>query len=469
MAESNSPAAPRRQLTLFDSTSMIVGIIIGSSVYLTAPRIASNVPDTISLLTLWLLGGAFALVGSLCYAELATALPAEGGDYVYLTRAYGRPVGFLFAWCELWLVRPGAIGSAAFVFAQYAEQVLPLGNASPVIYAGGVVALLTGVNLLGVMTGKWTQNILTLAKVVGLLTVIAVGFTVHAPAPDAAVAQAPIDRDWGLAMIMIMYAYGGWNDMAFVGAEVRDPNKNIVRALLLGTLAVTTIYFLINAAFVHALGLIGVQSADAVAADVTELGLGAWGGKAVSVLIAVSTLGAINGMTFTGARIFYALGTQHRLFRPLGVWSARQDAPVAALLLQGTITLGLVVGFGWTSNTLSKDSFEKMPQLTSSTLSKDGFEKMAQFTFPAFWLFLSLVSVSILVLRWREPQLERPFRTPCVWLTALLFLAGSTYMLYASCVWALSKLDRQALWTIAAVVAGVIACIVDRVLDERRD
>lgn len=452
MADALLPAAPRRQLTLFDSTSMIVGIIIGSSVYLTAPDVAGAVPNILSLLAVWLLGGAFALVGSLCYAELATALPAEGGDYVFLTRAYGRPVGFLFAWCELWLVRPGAIGSAAYVFAQYADQVLPLGKASPVIYAGGVVALLTGVNLLGVMTGKWTQNILTTAKVVGLVTIIAVGFSATGTTIDAPVVTAPVKPDWGLAMILILYAYGGWNDMAFVGAEVRDPNKNIVRALLLGTAAVTTIYFLINAAFVHALGLDGVRSAKAVAAEVTELGLGPWGRKAVSLLVAISTLGAINGMTFTGARIFYALGRQHRLFRPLGVWSGRRDAPVTALLLQGTITLGLVVGFGW----------------TKGALPQDGFKKMAEVTFPAFWLFLTLVSLSILVLRWREPHLERPYRTPAVWLTALLFFAGCTYMLQASCLWALEKRSPQAMWTIAAVTAGLLACLVDYLIDRRR-
>jgi amino acid transporter len=449
-----SPAVPRRQLTLFDTTSMIVGIIIGSSVYVTAPTIAQNAAGTASLLAVWLLGGAFALVGSLCYAELVTALPAEGGDYVYLTRAFGRPVGFLFAWCELWLVRPGAIGSMAYVFAEYAEHIVPLGTfspglskASPVIYAGGAVVLLTGVNLLGVATGKWTQNILTLAKVIGLVMVIAVGFSVTG-AETAPVKNATA-FEWGfanpLALILILYAYGGWNDMAFVGAEVRDPDKNIVRALLLGTAAVTTIYLLINAAFVHALGFEGVRTAEAVAAQVTELGLGWWGRKAVSLLVAVSTLGAINGMTFTSARIYYALGMQHRLFRPLGVWSARRDAPVASLLLQGAITLGLVIGVGW----------------SEGTRSKDGFERMAWFTFPAFWFFLTLVSLSIMVLRWREPELKRPYRTPCVWLTALLFFVGCAYMLWASCAWAFQMLNPQALWEVGAIAAGIVACVVD--------
>lgn len=456
MVDRTSPApraAPRRQLTLFDTTSIMVGIIIGSSVYMMVPRIAQSVPDTLSFLSVWLLGGAFALVGSLCYAELATALPAEGGDYVYLSRAYGRPVGFLFAWCELWLVRPGAIGSLAFVFAQYADHILPLGRMSPLIYAGGAVASLTGVNLLGLVTGKWTQNILTLAKLAGLAMVIGVGFCVTAPPVETTVAtNTATSANWGLAMILILYAYGGWNDMAFVAAEVRDPNKNILRALLIGTTAVTAIYFLVNAAFIHALGLSGVRTAEAVAAEVTMLGLGLWGDKAVSLLVAVSTLGAINGMTFTGARIYYALGRQHRLFRLLGVWSARRDAPICALLLQGAITLGLVVIFGW----------------SEGTVSSTGFERMAKFTFPPFWFFLLLVSVSILVLRWREPELPRPVRAPCVWLVSLAFFGGAAFMLVESYVWALQETGAQRFWSFFAIGAGAIACLVDRFLGRER-
>jgi APA family basic amino acid/polyamine antiporter len=451
MADPPPAAAPRRQLTLFDSTSIIVGIIIGSSVYVTVPQIAKSVPDTLSFLSVWLAGGAFALIGSLCYAELATAFPADGGDYVYLSRAYGRPVGFLFAWSELWIVRPGAIGSMAFIFAQYAEHIVPLGRLSPVIYAAGSVALLTGTNLLGVATGKWTQNALTLVKVAGLLMVIVVGFSVTPPAVQSLAEVKRSEPNWGLAMVLILYAYGGWNDMAFVGAEVRDPNKNILRALLLGTGAVTAIYLLVNAAFIHALGLSGVRDADAVAADVTRLGLGDLGDKVVSGLVAISTLGAINGMTFTGARIYYALGRQHALFRPFGVWSARHDAPIPALLLQGAITVGLVVCFGW----------------VEGTPSAAGFERMAKFTFPAFWFFLSLVSLSVPILRWREPELQRPCRTPFAPLTSLAFFAGTVFMLRESCNWALRGGEPQAWWTLAAFAAGVAAVALDRMLSSR--
>ncbi|MGH7140650.1 MAG: APC family permease [Pirellulales bacterium] len=443
MAE-QTPAAPRRQLTLFDSTSMIVGIIIGSSVYVTAPTIASCVPDTFSFLLVWLLGGAFALVGSLCYAELATALPADGGDYVYLSRAYGRPVGFLFAWCELWLVRPGAIGSLAYVFAQYAEQILPLGPHSAVIYAAGAAAAITGINLLGVVAGKWTQNILTLAKLLGLIAVVAIGFSAAAPPLEQAADAPRPASDWGLAMIFILYAYGGWNDMAFVSAEVRDPERNILRALVLGTLAVTGIYLLVNASFVHALGIDGVRGGQALAAEVVERRW-PWGAKAVSVLVAVSALGAVNGMTFTAARIYYALGARHRLFAPLGVWNARFEGPIRALLLQGAVTFALIVVVG----------------LPAHGAAQEGFQRMANFTFPPFWFFLLLVGVAVIVLRVREPDLARPYRTVAFPLFPAIFCAGAGYMFLRSLLYAHQSFAPQALWTLAALAVGIIACIVD--------
>ena len=446
MADDASSASPRRQLTLFDTTSIIVGIIIGSSVYVTAPQIANNVPDTLSFLAVWLLGGAFALIGSLCYAELATALPAEGGDYVYLSRAYGRPVGFMFAWCELWLVRPGATGSLAYVFAEYANQLVPLGRNAPLIYATGAVAGITAINLLGVVTGKWTQNLLTIAKLLGLAAVIVIGFAFRSQSVvQPAETPSPPSVNWGLAMIFILYAYGGWNDMAFVGAEVRDPERNIIRALVLGTCAVAGIYLLLNASFVHALGLDGVRRAPALAADVVRLGLGSGGAKAVSALVAISALGAINGMTFTAARIYYALGTRHRLFAPLGVWNARFDGPSRALLLQGAVTLALVLWFGG----------------ATKGIAKEGFATMANFTFPPFWFFLMLVGLAVIVLRWREPELPRPYRVTGFPLPPLILSAGAGFMVWSSLVYARENLAPQAIWTVAAIVAGLAACALD--------
>ena len=278
-------AAPRRELSLFDSTCIIVGIIIAAGIYRSSPDIARQAPSVAWLMGLWLFGGLLSLIGALCYAELATAYPKEGGDYVYLTRALGRRVGFLFAWCQLWIVRPGSIGAMAYVFAEYANQIWPQVTYRDLIgpihlaYAGGAIVVLTVVNLLGVREGKWTQNVLTTAKVLGLAAIVAVGFTHTAPSTAAIAPAKPLDfglSEFGLAMIFVLFTYGGWNEMAYVAAEVKEPRKNILRALLVGTLAVTAIYVVVNLAFIHALGLEGTRNAS-VAADVLRLGIGPLG------------------------------------------------------------------------------------------------------------------------------------------------------------------------------------------------
>ena len=186
---------PRRQLTLLDSTCIIVGIIIAAGIYRSSPDVASLAPNPVGLIGLWLLGGAFSLIGALCYAELATTYPEEGGDYVYLTRALGRPVGFLFAWCQLWIVRPGSIGAMAYAFAEYANRIWPRAAGSAgtyvlVLYAAGAIVVLTAVNILGVREGKWTQNVLTIAKLLGLAAIVVVGFVYVAPAPDKSDTEA---------------------------------------------------------------------------------------------------------------------------------------------------------------------------------------------------------------------------------------------------------------------------------------
>ena len=324
----------------------------------------------------------------------------EGGDYVYLTRRLGRKTGFLFAWCQLWIVRPGSIGAMAYAFAEYANRIWPraeggCGAYVLVTYAVGAIVALTAVNVWGVREGKWTQNVLTTAKVLGLTAIVAAGFLYVAPAAAAPAPAAPSSgfplADLGLAMIFVLFTYGGWNEMAFVAAEVKEPRKNILRALLVGTLAVTAIYLLVNLAFLHALGLEGTRQTTAPAADVLALGIGRWAGQAISLLICISALGAINGQIFTGARIYYAMGTEHRLYAWLGRWNARRGTPVCSLLVQGAITVVLAVWFG---------------------LNRNGFEQMVMFTTPGFWFFLMLVGVSVFVLRRREPAVARPYRVP---------------------------------------------------------
>jgi len=433
---------PKRQLTLFDSTCIIVGVIIGAFFYEISPTIARCVPSVSWLIGVWLLGGVLSLVGALCYAELSTAYPRQGGDYVYLTRAFGRPVGFLFAWAQLWIVRPGSVGALAYVFGRYANQLFPLGNGTRamMIYAVASIVVLTVINILGVSEGKWTQNLLTTVKVLGLAAIFVVGFLFSAPdaLPDSSPGAMPAGTDLRLAMILILYTYGGWNEMAYVGAEVRNPGKNMLRALVIGTLAVTVIYVLGSAAFVHALGFDGICRSEAVAADVLRLGLGDPGGRIISLLICISALGAINGMIFTGSRIYYAFGTDHRLFAPLGQWSGRRGTPVVSLAIQAAITLALVVSFG---------------------LVEGGFQSLVNFTTPIFWIFFLLVGLSLFVLRFREPNTPRPYRVPWYPALPILFCLSSLFMVYASLSWAVDHRSYEALWAVALLAIGaVLSC-----------
>ena len=183
-SRNNGSGRPRRQLTLFDALSIIVGIVIGAGIYETTPLIAKSLAQPAWLIGIWVLGGLISLVGALCYAELATTYPEEGGDYIFLTRAYGSRMGFLFAWAGFWLVKPANIGAIAFIFARYAQKVMPLdlGNYNFIGYAIAAIIILTIVNICGVQSGKWTQNLLTTTKVLGLLMVAVVGLLVIAPA-----------------------------------------------------------------------------------------------------------------------------------------------------------------------------------------------------------------------------------------------------------------------------------------------
>lgn len=454
---------PERRLSLLDCTSIIVGIIIGSGIYESTPRVAGTLTADWQLPAIWILGGLFALVGSLCYAELATRMPVEGGDYAYLGAAFGRPIGFLFAWTQLWVIRPGSIGAMACVFASYAEQLFaragsaapPAGATTFVAYSCGSVVVLTLINALGVKLGTTTQNILTGAKVLGLAGVIVAGLV--SPPPNAAVAATPAAAGgWSgsfdalsFAMIFVLFAYSGWNEMGCVAAEVREPRKNILRALLLGAAVVTVIYVGINWACVHALGLSGMAKSSAVANDVVTPLVGEWGGRAIALLICVSALGSINGMIFTGARIYYAMGSRHRGLGLLAHWHAGLGTPVASLVVQMLITLALIVACGATA---------------AAGAGRDAFERLVMFMTPPFYLFLILSALAVIVLRRRETPGSHlgdgVFRMPLFPWPAIGVALASVFMFYKGATYVWSQFGEAtrwgAWWVGATLLTGVI-------------
>ncbi len=409
---------PKKELTLFDSTCLIVGIIIGAGIYETAPDIARSVQNWWGVPLLWIAGGLLSLAGALCYAELATAYPHAGGDFVYLSRAYGRWAGFLFGWIQLVIVRPGDIALMAFIFARYARQLYdPLagaegwyGQAMYLVYACAAVAVLTLINLAGIRQGKWTQNILTVVKTIGLAAIIIVGLIAPAGPGKQVQASAPWIPTLPVAMIMVLFTYGGWNEMAYVAAEVKNARRNILRALILGTVGVMVLYLLANASFLHSLGHEGMGASKAVGVDTIKGLFGEYGARVFAVIICISALGAINGLIFAGARISYAVGKEHRLFGFLGRWHGRRGAPVWAFVMQGIIAVVVILAFG-------------------------SFERTILYTAAAVYCFFLATSVSVIVLRHKEPNVERPFKvtgypfTPIVFaaVCGLLICGGATY------------------------------------------
>jgi basic amino acid/polyamine antiporter, APA family len=409
----NSAAIPRQSIGLIDAIALIVGLVIGAGIFETPALVAANTNNESAVLQVWLIGGAISIIGALCYAELATTYPNIGGSYDYLKRAFGQSIATLFAWARMSVIQTGSIALLAFVFGDYASQILPLGNFSAGIYAAIAIAFLTALNMFGVKHSKRLQNWLTITTILGLLAIIIIGLTLptgtSSPAPATA---AP--RSWGSAMVFVLLSYGGWNEAAQISAEIENYRRNIVRSLLWGLGIITAIYVLINLAYLKSLGLAGMAQSPAVAADLMRYAFGEPGAKFISILVVICTLDSINATIFTGARTNFALGQDVAAFRWLGVWQDRHSTPTAAYLFQGAISLALV-GLG--------------------IVTRDGFKTMVDYTAPIFWFFFLLSSISLLVLRVRDPDRPRPFRVPLYPVLPLLFCAACGYLLYSSLVY----------------------------------
>jgi len=425
-------AAPKKELSLFDSTSIIVGIIIGAGIYQMAPAIAGGARCWWGVFAIWIVGGLLSLFGALGYAELASAYPKEGGDYVYLSRAYGKWAGYLFGWIQLTIVRPGDIAIMAFAFATYARtiyDVLP-GLAESYnmrIYAATATIALTIINVIGIKEGKWTQNILTTVKALGLLAIVAAALI----GPQKAVAVEKIDTiPTSLALIFVLFVYGGWNEMAYVAAEVKDPKRNIVRALVLGTAAVMVLYLSVNGAFLHTLGYNGMVASKAVATDSISTVFPKTAGKLISALVCISALGAVNGLIFTGARISYAMGAEHRLFQALGNWHPRTGTPLWALLVQGLVALTFIVVFGSFVDTLL-------------------------YAAVAVYSFYLATNLAVIFLRFKEPKTERPFKVTGYPFTTLIFCAACAMLIHSSISYALANKRPYLVILACTIVVGI--------------
>jgi amino acid transporter len=428
---------PRQTLSLTDAVAMIVGLIVGAGIFGTPSIVAGAAGSEALLAAVWIAGGIFSIVGALCYAELATAFPSAGGEYHFIQRAYGRSLAFLYGWARMTVIVAGSIAVFAYLFGDYMSRVVNLGPHSPAIWAAIVVGALTLVNYIGIREGKATQNLFTALEVGGLVLIVVAGLLL-APAP-AAPAQAPAagGGPWymgagiGTAMLFVLFTYGGWNDAAYISAEVRNRDRNVVKALLAAIGLVTLLYLLVNFAYLKGLGFDAMARSDAVAADLLKAVWGGAGEKLISVMIAIAALTSVNGSIIVGARCNYALGRDWHAFRYLGRWHDASGSPRNAMLVQGAIALALVA---------------------LGATQKAGFKALVEYSLPVFWGFFLLTGVALFILRHKEPQARRPFRVPGYPVLPAVFVLVCGYLLYSS----LAYHKQNALVGLAVLALGAL-------------
>ena len=440
---------PSAVLGLREAMTLIIGIVIGAGIFKAPSMVAGMAGGTAWMFGAWLLGGLISLIGALCYAELATAYPNAGGDYHFLKRAYGRAVSFLFGWARFSVITTGSIALLAFVFGDYMNQVLPLAGLGTAwgsaAYALAAVAVLSWVNLRSIRAGTMTQTWLTAVEVAGLLLIVVAALALTAggpPSPSAAPVPSPSSpslASFGLAMVFVLLTYGGWNEAAYISAELKDRTRNMVRALVGSILVITALYLMVTWAYWHGLGLQGMAKSEALAADLMRLAFGPTGEKVIAILVAVAALTSINATMIVGARTNYAMGRDWPVLEKLGFWDGPRGTPVNAMRIQSIAALLLVLLGGWTGS---------------------GFKSMVEFTAPVFWLFFLLSGLALIVLRIRQPDAERPFRVPFYPLLPILFCTSCAYMLWSS----LSYVHSQSLGGLNAAWIGVAVLAVGALL-----
>ncbi len=420
VSQQNVVQEPARTLSAFSAIAIIVGIVVGAGIFKTPSMVAGVTGDAGWMVVAWILGGVISLAGALCYAELATTYPHAGGDYHFIARAFGKHLSFLYAWAKATVINTGSIALLAFVFGDYMSKAFSLGPHSVAMWAVTIVAVLTIVNLIGIHAASWVQTLLTIIEVSGLVCVAIAGFLVapEAPASPALFSSTPSLGMFGLAMVFVLLTYGGWNEAAYISAEVKGGRSAIVPVIVISILILTLVYVLVNIAMVAGLGMTGLAGSQAVAADLMGKAFGPWGERVLGVFVAISALTSINATMIVGARTNYALGRDWTALRFMGYWHAHRGSPIAAYCVQSVLSLALV-GFGiWQT---------------------DGFEVMVEFTAPVFWLFLFLVGLSLFVMRIKDPLTERPFKVPLYPLTPILFCLTCAYLTYSSITYAASK------------------------------
>ncbi|WP_431256881.1 APC family permease [Roseateles chitinivorans] len=442
-----SGASPQRILDVRHAMALCICMVVGAGIFKTSPMVAQFLATPDQLYLAWALGGVLSFVGGLCFAELAAAFPDAGGDYHFLRRAFGARLGFLFAWSRFAVIHTGSMALLGFVFGDYLAQVVDLspwlGEYVSAWLAGGLIVALTGLNLLGVRVGLGTQLGLT-TLVIGGLLLLGVsagvqqwqGLAPATPAPPGggagalgAVGGATVS--WGTAMVFVFLAYGGWSDAATLSAEMKDPRRGIVRALLLGLGTVTALYLLANWAYVRVLGLGGLAASAAPAAESMRVVFGRGAELVMVGVVTLTALSVMNAILIAGPRTTYAAARDLAAELQLARWDADRGTPTVAVIATSGMALALVA-FG--------------------AATRGGFSTMVDYLSPVYWCFMTLSGLAVLVLRRQAPAHPRPFRVPLYPVLPLVFVGCSAYVLWSSVVY----VSSGAVVGVAVLAAGAL-------------
>jgi basic amino acid/polyamine antiporter, APA family len=336
----------RRSMGLSHATAMVVGIIVGASIFAQPSEITRLVPSAGGVMLVWMAAGALTFCGALVCAELSAAFPDTGGVYVFLRQIYSPGLAFLWGWAMFWSMHSGIIAAIAVILARYVGYFVPLSEAGVRGVAVGAILLLSLINYLGIKPGSAVQLVLTAAKVAAIVVMVVLLFWFGGPSHRAlaqTVAQPPVPLSaYGLAIAAGLFSFGGWHMVTYAAGETRDPERTIPRALLLGTFIVTGCYVLLNAAYLYVLPLTSVAQSTRVAADATGRALGAGAAGAIAILVIVSGLGSDNGIILAGPRVYYAMARDGLAFRWMGAVHPRRQTPHLAIAAQAVVASLLV-------------------------------------------------------------------------------------------------------------------------------
>ncbi len=428
----------QRKLSTFDLTMIAIGSMIGSGVFLTPSIVAQNLPSPLWMLAAWALGGILAMSCALSLTELGGMFPSAGGMYVYLTKAFGRQTGFLFGWAYFAVVNTGGIAALSIAFAAFIGAFVELSPLETQIVALSGLAVLTIMNVLGIRFGKVFSDTFSLLKLAGIAVLILVGFSMGSPDNVTSVPGSmpeSMSGAFAAAMVGVLWAYGGAQHASFTAGEAKNPTKSVPLAILLGTMTVTTVYLLANAAYLFLLPIPEIASSTRLAADAMRSALGPTGERIMAFAIFISILGTLGIFTLTAPRIYFAMANDGLFFRRVAEIHPRFQTPAFAIIVQSAWAAVLILFWGT-------------------------FNELISYVVFVDWVFFGLTGAAVFVLRRTMPDTPRPYKTFGYPVTPAIFVGSSLWFV-------INTLIDKPMQAIAGLIFLGVGMVIYRYWDKR--